>query len=132
MDAGDGDVGVVAPDGAADRFGEELWILRGADEEIGGVRRLVVEGKVDHVDGRVAEGVTVRVGDDADYGEGLVVNEELTTEGAAAGPYGFGGGLGDDGVGEVAIAVVEWTAFDDGLAEGVEVAGTDPAIVGEG
>ncbi len=59
MDAGDGDGGVVTPDGAADLFGEELGVLRGADEEVGGEGRGLSVGEIDHVDGCGAEGVAV-------------------------------------------------------------------------
>ncbi len=55
VDAGDGYVGVVAPDGVADGFDELGGVLGAADEEVGAVGRIVPVGKIDHVDGRGAE-----------------------------------------------------------------------------
>ena len=98
MDAGDGDVGVVAPDGAAEGFGEKFRVFCGAYEEVGGVGRIVGEGKVDHIDGRGVERVTVRVGDYANYCHWFAVVQELTSEGVAIGPDGPGCAVGDDGV----------------------------------
>ena len=129
VDAGDGDVGVVAPDGVAYGFGEKGGVLYAANEEVCAVGRIVPVGQIDHVDGSGAERVVVCVGDDADHGECVSVALELAVDGALIGPDGFGGGLGDDGGFGSAVVFVERAAFDDALLQSGEVAGTDPAIV---
>ena len=45
VDAGDGDVGVVTPDCAADGFDELGGVLSGADQEVGRVGRVVAVGR---------------------------------------------------------------------------------------
>ncbi len=131
MDAGDGDVGVVAPDGAADGFDELGGVLCAADEEVGGLGRIVPVGKVDHVGGRGAEGVVVGVGGYPDDGVVVSAAVELTAYSALARPDGLGGGLGDDCVRLGAVSLIEGAALKDVLLDGGEVIGADPTVIGE-
>ena len=126
---GDGDVGVVGPDGFADCGGEQGCVLGAAHDEVTAVGWIVPVGEVDHVDGCGAKGVFAGIGDDADDCEAVILARELATKWVLAGPYGFGGGLRDDGILQVAVAGVEFTAFEDVLANCGEVIGADPAIV---